>query len=136
MTTSSGERLLPGVPGPEIARTYGAAPGDEIGTGKFDRPESSAALVANAFGFFLKRVSDAEPDVWAGTSRLVDEEAKVRHRKEVAAFARRVSGDEVRFVSCSYSRLLETWSGVGDEATRSHAKAVSERFSPGRGLGG
>ena len=51
-------RFLPGVPGPDIEAIFEAAPGNEIGTGKFDNPESSAALAANAFGFFLNRASD------------------------------------------------------------------------------
>ena len=34
------------------------AAGNEIATGKFDSPESSAALAANAFGFFLQRASE------------------------------------------------------------------------------
>ena len=51
-------RFLLGVPGPEIEAIFEAAPGNEIRTGKFDNPESSAALAANAFGFFLNRASD------------------------------------------------------------------------------
>ena len=50
-------RFLPGVPGPQIEAIFNAAPGNEIATGKFDSPESSAALAANAFGFFLNRPS-------------------------------------------------------------------------------
>ena len=50
-------RFLPGVPGPEIEAVFNAAAGNEIATGKFDSPESSAALAANAFGFFLKKPS-------------------------------------------------------------------------------
>lgn len=260
MTTSSGERFLPGVPGREIERIFDAAPGDEIGMGKFDHPESSAALAANAFGFFLKRVSDlpdlpgledagwparslsleasvrfpwrggrhpwldclvvtakaligieskryeplrprspgrfsnaywrnvwgtrmagfesvrdalhedphlyshldapqlvkhafalrsevhrggqhrrlkpvlfyvfAEPDVWVTTGRSVDDDAKARHLAEIADFRRRVEGDEVAFVPCSYSRLLDTWLSAGDATVRSHAQAAIERFSP------
>ncbi len=49
------DRFLPGVPGLEIERIFNAAPGNEIAEGKFDSPKSSAALAANAFGFFLKR---------------------------------------------------------------------------------
>ena len=54
-------RLLPGVPGADIERILVAAPGDEIGRGKFDHPESSAALAANAFGFFLHRARELPP---------------------------------------------------------------------------
>ena len=55
------DRFLPGVPGPEIERIFNAAAGKEIATGKFDSPESSAALAANAFGFFLKRPQNLPP---------------------------------------------------------------------------
>lgn len=55
------DRFLPGVPGREIEAIYNAAPGNEIASGKFDNPKSSAALAANAFGFFLKRPQDLPP---------------------------------------------------------------------------
>lgn len=74
MTTGKKElcegRYLPGVPGEEIERIYNDAPGREITSGNFDSPESSAALAANAFGFFLFRYSDlpllpkCEPSTW------------------------------------------------------------------------
>jgi hypothetical protein len=47
--------LLPGLPVELIRACYAAAPGNEIESGKFASSESSAALVANAFGFFLDR---------------------------------------------------------------------------------
>lgn len=68
------DRWLPGVPGREIERIFKAAPGNEIETGKFDNPESSAALAANAFGFFFKRPQDLPPlpdcerEVWPARS--------------------------------------------------------------------
>lgn len=40
---------------------FAAAPGNEIASGKFDHPESSAALAANAFGFFLERANALPP---------------------------------------------------------------------------
>jgi hypothetical protein len=46
--------FLPGLPTDLIRATYAAAPGNEIESGKFANPASSAALVANAFVFFLK----------------------------------------------------------------------------------
>ena len=55
------DRFLPGVPGREIEEIFNAAPGNEIAKGKFDSPESSAALAANAFGFFLNRAWDMPP---------------------------------------------------------------------------
>ena len=48
-----GGRWLPGVPGCCIEKIFNAAPGNEIESGKFDSPESSARLAANVFGFFL-----------------------------------------------------------------------------------
>ena len=55
------DRWLPSVPGQEIERIFDAAAGNEIASGKFDSPESSAALAANAFGFFFKRPQDLPP---------------------------------------------------------------------------
>ena len=67
-------RFLPGVPGPQVEAAYRAAPGNEIETGKFDSAESSSALAANAFGFFLGRPEDLPPlpgcevEEWPATS--------------------------------------------------------------------
>ena len=80
--TERRDRFLPGVPGDDIERILDAAPGDEIGRGKFDRPESSAALAANTFGFFLHRAPELPllpgcPDVvWPARSLSI--EATVR----------------------------------------------------------
>ena len=52
------ERFLKDVPGTDIERILDAAAGNEIQSGKFDKPESSAALAVNAFGFFLHRPAD------------------------------------------------------------------------------
>ena len=52
------DRFLPGVPGRQIEEIFNAAPGNEIESGNFDSRESSAALVANTFGFFLNRAYD------------------------------------------------------------------------------
>ena len=60
MATKAG-RFLPGVPGAEIEAVFAGAAGNEIATGKFDNPESSACLAANAFGFFLRRAADLPP---------------------------------------------------------------------------
>lgn len=59
MTTTN--RWLPGVPAEEIEAIFRAAPGNEIGRGKFESPESSAALAGNAFGFFLHRAGMLPP---------------------------------------------------------------------------
>ncbi len=76
------DRFLPGVPGREIERIYNAAAGDEIGSGKFDNPASSAALAANAFGFFLNRPQDLPPlpgcgqEAWPARSLALEAEAR------------------------------------------------------------
>ena len=73
-------RFLPGVPGPEIEAIFDAAPGNEIATGKFDSPESSAALAANTFGFFLDRASElsampgCEDESWPARSLTLEAE--------------------------------------------------------------
>ena len=54
-------RFLPGVPAGQVEAIFDAAPGREIANGKFDSPESSAALAANAFGYFLNRPRDLPP---------------------------------------------------------------------------
>ena len=78
----SRNRFLPGVPGADIERIFDAAPGDEIGRGKFDHLESSAALAANAFGFFLHRARELPPlpgcPVTAWPVRSLSIEATVR----------------------------------------------------------
>ena len=77
-----GERFLPGVPGKQIEEIYNAAPGNEIASGKFDSPESSAALAANTFGFFLDRPGDLPPlpgceDVeWPAHSLALEKEVR------------------------------------------------------------
>lgn len=251
---------MPGVPGPEVEAIFNAAAGSEIATGKFDSPESSAALAANAFGFFLRRAADlpplpgctgetwparslmlevvvrfpwrgglhpvldclvttpsafigieskrfepyrtkrasslsdaywrpvwgermkryqsirdglrefpdlyshldaaqlfkhafalraavhrkpefrglapilfyvyAEPETWPRSGEPVDEVAKAQHLEEIGRFAVTVAGDEVRFISCSYRRLLKTWASHEDGRIRDHADAVTARFSP------
>jgi hypothetical protein len=47
--------LIPGLPTEQILARYERAPGNELESAKFASPESSAALVANTFGFFLQR---------------------------------------------------------------------------------
>ena len=59
-----------------------AAPGNEIASGKFDSPESSCALVANAFGFFLHRalglpvLPGCEEEVWPARSLSIEAEIR------------------------------------------------------------
>ncbi len=46
---------LPGLPVDLITAAYARAPGNEIASGKILSAESSSALVANTFGYFLRR---------------------------------------------------------------------------------
>ena len=76
------DRFLPGVPGPQIEKILNAAPGNEIKTGKFDSPESSAALAVNTFGFFLNRAQNLPPlpgcekYAWPATSLALEEKVR------------------------------------------------------------
>jgi hypothetical protein len=47
--------FLPDLPVDRILARYAASPGSELNSSKFDSPDSSAFLVANAFGWFLER---------------------------------------------------------------------------------
>lgn len=47
--------FLPGVPADAVLAALMRSPGNEVASGKFDSPKSSAALAANAFGWFLDR---------------------------------------------------------------------------------
>jgi hypothetical protein len=49
------------VPARLIREIYAAAPGNEMESGKFGHPESSAALAANTFGRFLECPNDMPP---------------------------------------------------------------------------
>lgn len=72
--------FLPNLPESRILECLRRSPGNEIDSGKFDSPESSAALVANAFGWFLERPADLPPlpGVPAGQADFVTLEAEMR----------------------------------------------------------
>ena len=76
------DRFLPGVPRKQVEEIYNAAPGNEIASGKFDSPESSAALAANTFGFFLNRPGDlptlpgCEDAEWPASSLALEKEVR------------------------------------------------------------
>ena len=254
------DRFLPGVPAAQVEAIFNAAPGREIASGKFDSPESSAALAANTFGFFLNRPGDlpqlpgcgqvtwpaysltlertvrfpwrggrhpvpdvlittpsaligieskrfepfrtkkapslsdaywrlvwgdrmggyqrvrdelrrdsglyahldaaqlfkhafalrtqvnrkgehegmtpvlvylyAEPEAWPRDGKPISEDVKAQHRQEIQDFARRVEGDEVKFIPCSYRDLLSVWQESETPEVRAHAEAVMRRFAP------
>ncbi len=50
--------LFPTVPAEAVRAAFAKSPGNEFGSGKMASPQSSAALAANAFGFFLHRPAD------------------------------------------------------------------------------
>jgi hypothetical protein len=74
--------LLPCLPVDLIRACYAAAAGNEIASGKFASPESSAALAANTFGPFLLRPADMPPlpdsEAWGWPALSVCLEAVVR----------------------------------------------------------
>jgi hypothetical protein len=72
--------FLPDLPVEGILECLRRAPGNEIASGKFDSPESSSALVANAFGWFLNRARDLPPlpGVPAGRVEAVTLQAEMR----------------------------------------------------------
>lgn len=72
--------FLPDLPTERILAALMRAPGNELRSGKFDSPESSASLVANAFGRFLERPHDlpALPGVPAGAVETVDLQVEMR----------------------------------------------------------
>lgn len=53
--------LLPGVPESRVRAILDKAGGNEIASGKFASPQSSAALAVNGFGWFLDRPADLPP---------------------------------------------------------------------------
>lgn len=72
--------FLPDLPVEDILACLARAPGNEVKSGKIDTPESSTALVANAFGWFLHRpaVMPPLPGVPAGQVSGVTLEAEMR----------------------------------------------------------
>lgn len=72
--------FLPGVPADRVIESLSRAKGNEFTSGKFDSPESSAALVANAFGWFLTRpeLLPVLPGVPMGDPQSVALEAEMR----------------------------------------------------------
>lgn len=61
MSDTFADCLLPGVPEATVREILDRAGGNEIGSGKFASPESSAALAVNGFGWFLERPEDLPP---------------------------------------------------------------------------
>lgn len=55
------DNILDHLPKEMITFAYQRAKGNEIDSGKFLHPESSAALAGNAFGFFLSQPDELPP---------------------------------------------------------------------------
>lgn len=73
----------------------------------------------------------AEPKAWP-SGRAIAEDDVTRHRREISAFAEKVEGDEVRFISCSYGELLAGWGMSEDEWLKLHASNTLERYDLAR----
>lgn len=73
--------FLPDLPEAMILECLKRAPGHEFRSGKMDGPESAAALVANAFGWFMARPTQMPrlPGVPAGQVESVTLEAEMRY---------------------------------------------------------
>lgn len=71
--------FLPGIPEDAVLARLTRSPGNELASGKFDSPESSAALAVNAFGWFLDRPEALPPlpGVPMGLPRQVEIEAEM-----------------------------------------------------------
>jgi hypothetical protein len=63
----SSKLFLPGLPVDYLVKRLGEASGNEIASGKFASPQSSAALAVNAFGWFIER-----PELMATLPHLQD----------------------------------------------------------------
>jgi hypothetical protein len=61
MTQPTKLSFLPGVPSEYALERLKLAGGNEVGSGKFNSPESSAALAVNTFGWFHKRPDRLPP---------------------------------------------------------------------------
>lgn len=72
--------FLPGVPADLVLAALRRSPGGEFASGKFASPDSSAALAANAFGWFLERPAALPPlpGVPMGQPESVEIEAELR----------------------------------------------------------
>lgn len=72
--------FLPGVPAETVLAALRRSPGNEVDSGKFASAESSSALAANAFGWFLDRPKTLPtlPGVPMGQPETVELEAEMR----------------------------------------------------------
>jgi hypothetical protein len=95
----------------------------------------AVTLVKQAYGLRTQSVKrargavlvylHAEPQTWA-SGKPVDPKAILRHRTEVAGFARAVKGDDVTFVALTWTDLLAQWAKT--PALVAHTAAVKGWF--------
>lgn len=76
--------FLPGVPAEAVLAALSRPPGNELASGKFASPESSAALAVNAFGWFLERPRSLQPgwqkmNISASSRRIKRQSMQVLH---------------------------------------------------------
>ena len=118
--------LLDHLPKDAILARYQAAGGQELISGKFANPESSAALVANAFGLFGER-----PELLSLPGGCLGGHEAQRVELEVATFTAEVTSAvaDMAFCSLSYAELLQHW--AGQPALADHAAALAARFDLG-----
>lgn len=104
----------------------------------------AAQLVKHAFGLRTSVQSEgthagkraillylyAEPQVWPGTPRTIDDQVRLTHANEIGRFSEMVEGDEVEFRACSYRQLLDGWQRQLAVPLQQHALAVLDRFAP------
>lgn len=76
--------LLDYLPKDAIIEAYLAAGGDEIVSGKFASPQSSAALAANAFGLFMGPLERAQRLVWPTRLAHLGQASRVQPEAEMA----------------------------------------------------
>jgi len=104
--------FLPGLPEARLRAALEASPGSELRRGKFASPDSSSALVVNAFGWFLDRPADLPP-LAAGLGKT----------QNVAIEA------EMRF---PWAGGTHPWLDVGIETDRWLIGVESKRYEPFR----
>lgn len=99
----------------------------------------AAQLVKHAFGLRTAAAGQstgpqpvllylhAEPDRWPD-GRAVPLMEIQAHRREIAAFADLVAGDEVSFFAVTYRDMLRSWDSSPLLAVRDHVDAVRHRY--------
>src|SRR5262245_61736418 len=108
--------LLPYLSADKIMAAYAAAPGNEIDSAKLSNPESSAALAANVFGYFIDRPEEFP------LSAIFGQTAEVPCRVDIEC--------ELRF---PWSGGLHPWLDAVIETDNWLIGLESKRYEPFRG---